>query len=230
MHVTTVPGDARRDALVRQYQEEWPGGVCVHADPDRRGILWNHRTVLDCLLEEGSPWGLTCQDDVVFLPGWEDHLLSVMWYAPTPFVSLGHLSKYGARLAAKQVPFGVGVNALWGQAVLYRKDVLPAYRELVERVWDLDAGSGMYRKWDDGLAAVFNLLTGTRSSFTAWSLVEHQNWESTVGNVPGRWRHAECTIVGALPTVWGKVPRTASAGVSPDELQKSLARRLGWVK
>lgn len=225
VHVTTVPGDPRRDDMVRKLQEDWPSSVCVHADPDRRGILWNHRQVLDCLLAETGPdqprWALTCQDDVEWLPGWQNQLRMVMQTAPTPFVSLNHFSTHGQRQARRGMPYAVGINAMWGQAVLYSRAVLPSYRQLVEDVWEMDAAK--YHKWDDGLAAVHNLIHGTRSSFTSRALVEHQNWDSTVGNVPGRWRHAASTIRQNGPA-W-HLPSSGGTP-SPDALQQELASRL----
>lgn len=228
LHVMTVPGDPRRDALVADYVERYD--ACVHADPERNGILWNHRTILDCMAQEtDARWHLNVQDDVVGLPGWEKHLQQVMWYARWPFVSLGHTSNHGLKLVERGIPFGLGVNATWGQAMLYRHDVLPSYRRLVEDVWEMDAAS--YWKWDDGFTAVHNLLHGTRSVMTSRALFEHQDWDSTVGNVPGQWRHAAATISTHPGPAWGARPATGPVGTSPDAKQKELARRLAaWRK
>jgi hypothetical protein len=226
MHVPGLSAD--RDDLVAWYQQMFDE-VCVHADPDQRGVLWNHLGIVRCMVSESLDtsrgWSLVVQDDARPLDGWEDHLPEVCWNAPAPFVSLGHFSNFGQRLVERGIPFGLGANVVWGQAVLYRHDVVRSYARLVEDVAEMDFER--YRKWDDGLPSVHSLLHGTKSCFTARALFEHQDWDSTMGHVKGQWRHARATIGNTpLGPRWGGVPRHGGGGPGVEKVQRELAERL----
>jgi hypothetical protein len=222
VHVMTASGiDAKRDENVLWWETEYAGKVCVHDDVDRNGILWNHREIIKCASQTDDPWVLVVQDDARPIKGWEEHLRFVMETAPTDVVSLSHFSKYGEVLAKKGSAYGIGAHTVWGQAVLYRQEFLPGYLELVERVYALDPVR--FKKWDDGLVGVYNLLHGTQSSLTARALFEHQDWKSTVGNVPGKWRHAALTIADDGPAY--NTPSSIS-GTYPNALQKALVAEL----
>jgi len=225
MHIMTVPGsDSRRDALVQWWQKsgEYPGRVCLHADPERRGVLWNHVGILECALrgDQGAGWAMTMQDDVKPLTGWLEALKQVMQHAPAPFVSLGHLAKYGKRLVGRGIPFGVGVNAMWGQAMLIHFDVLEPYLDLAKTMQHINPKK--YRNWDDYLPTIFNLIYGTEAAFTSRALVEHQDWESTLGHVPGLWRRAAATIRHAGPP-WDAVPRSGRGAPGVERKHRDAA-------
>lgn len=228
VHITHVPGvQPERDDLIARAESLWGMPVCVHTDPERRGILWNHLTVLACMhkdfiADSSLRWALCAQNDVIPFPGFHTHIELALYFSPAPFLSLNHFSTYGLKLAERGIPYGVSVNAVWGQAVAYRRDHFLSYVQMVKRV---AAGNYGWRG-DDGLPGVYNLLYGTRSAFTSRALVEHQDWDSLVGHVPGRWRHAACTIeTHPLGPGWGQVPRSGP-GPSADEIQKRLAAAL----
>lgn len=235
MHVMTASGfDERRDRLVEDLRQGrgYSGKVCVHDDVERRGVLWNHLQIIRCMsytVEPHNRWALVMQDDAIGLPGWEDHLEQVMFSTPAPYVSLGHFAKYGRDVVAKGAPYGFGTNVIWGQAVLYdRSEVRRAYLPLVEDFYAMDAEK--YRKWDDGLIAVLNLLEDTKAVFTARALVEHQDWESTMGHVKGRWRHAESTIADPGPGYFVQ-PRSRAGGPAVHPVQReALADLLQYRK
>lgn len=148
-----------------------------------------------------------------------------LFYAPAKaeFLSLSHFSQHGERIAVRGIPYGMGLHTIWGQAVAYRRRVLPAYLDFVHEVQDYDA-EGL-RKWDDGLMAVFNMFEGTLSAFTSVALFEHQHLDSTMGHVPGRWRHAASNLTMRTPD-WKAEPKTARYGTKPNDLQLALYRAL----
>lgn len=222
LHLMTAPGlDPRRDRLVKEWAttDKYSGEVCVHADREWRGVLWNHREIVRCMAHRAEPWSLVLQDDAEPYPGWEDALREIMRTATWPFVSLGHFSKYGVKPRERGFPYVEGVNVTWGQALLYRGDVLKEYLDIVEAAWEItESGEFNFQKWDDGLIAVYSLINGTTSAFTSRALIEHADWESTLGHVPGRWRRAESTLLDEGPP-WDAVPSAGRGGpsVSPDQ-------------
>jgi hypothetical protein len=226
IHLMHASGfDSARDELVAQYLGTKDLDVCLHDDPAHYGVLWNHHTITECMLKDTTDWSLVVQDDAVALPNWQSHLEQVQWYAPAPFVSLCHFSSYGEKLAARGVPFGVGKNTIWGQAVLYHHGVREPYAQLVRDIVEMDPVK--FKKWDDGLIAVYNLLEGTNSSFTSRALFEHQDIKSTMGHVPGQWRHAKSTILSRLMGPgWGSVPRSRKSGPSIEPIQFAAAAQL----
>lgn len=228
MHVMTASGfDPRRDAIAQSFAMHYGGEVQVHDDAHRQGILFNHLEIVRAMAADPNPtgWALVVQDDIRLLPYWEDHLREVMITAPAPYVSLSHFSQYGRKIAEsrKPAPYGLGANVIWGQAVLYRADVLPRYLELVEDVAAMNYAK--YRKWDDGLIAVDCILNDEKACFTTRALVEHQPWASTVGNVPGVWRHASLTIEepAVIGGAWHDVPASRSGGLSISPIQREAA-------
>ena len=227
VHLMHVPGaDPVRDEIVQTYRQTCPLDVCVHEDRERRGVLWNHETIVRCMVEnDTSRWSLAVQDDALPYESTWDHLPRALFYAPymAGFLSLSHFSQHGERIAVRGIPYGLGLHTIWGQAVAYRRRVLPKYLDFVHEVQDYDA-TGL-RKWDDGLMAVFNMFEGSQSAFTSVALFEHQDLDSTMGHVPGQWRHAASNLGTRTPD-WKAEPKTARYGTKPNELQLSLYRAL----
>lgn len=230
IHVMTIPGwSDERDGVVDFYRTNYD--ACVHEDPERKGVLWNHANIVKCMLDDEytgrSSWSLVVQDDVLPLEGWEDHYSQVKMYVPreAAFVSLSHFAGYGKKLVDRGIPFGLGMNNIWGQAVMYRQVHLPDYLNFVLDVMSMDYDR--YQKWDDGLMSVFNMIYGTKSAYTARALFEHQDWTSTMGHVPGQWRHAYATIANTpIGPGWGSMPRHGGGGPGVEKVQKELFERI----
>jgi hypothetical protein len=205
-----VPGfDKARDENVRALEEVLTdvAPVKVLRDPLRTGILttyrrgvygaWSdlhsHIPQFDTKGHAVPAWSIIMQDDAVPAdPSWKEELEAALLNSPHPFVSLCHFSDHGLRLALRGKAYGEHVNAIWGQAVAYRSDVIDRYWDLVDTTFKLDPN--LYRKWDDGLAAVYNLMYGTKSCITSRAVFTHLNVRSTQNHVPGKHRHPACTI------------------------------------
>ena len=55
IHVLTVPGfDPQRDAVVARLREYY--GACIHADPERSGVLPTTLSAMECGLATGDAW------------------------------------------------------------------------------------------------------------------------------------------------------------------------------
>lgn len=225
IHVTTIPGeDPRRDELVEWLVTAYD--ACVHPDPNKDGLLGNHLGVVDCMIEnDTAPWSITISDDVEPLLGWAINIDQALWHSPSPFLSLTHFSDFGDRLVRRGIPYGTGVNCIWGPAFAIKRTMLNSYRALVADVAEMDYDG--YIKWDDGIPAVHNLLYGTTSSFTSRALFEHREWDSTYGHLPGRWRHAEATIhTHPQGPKWSSSPRSAKGGPGIEPSQRELAAKM----
>lgn len=219
IHVMTIPGTGREqyiEALAAQ------AAVCIHEDPEKMGILGNHLRSLECALEDGGDWPIFASDDVEALPGWSEELRQVQHFAPQPFVSLTHFSKYGQALVRRGIPWGIGDHGIWGPAFMVHTSVLQAYRDLVQDVADM--AYEKYRNWDDGLPTVFNLIYGTKSAMCARALFQHLDLESVMGHNLGRWRHAESTI--EQPGPWWGNGRSGAIGLSVQQLHRDLVREV----
>lgn len=216
-HIMHVPGhDPARDENVTRLQDSLGrlAPVSVHEDPQMQGILFNYRQAMraaaQSLEETDEEWVIILQDDAVPVVSsvgtatWKRHLPHVLRSAPWPIVSLCHFSNHGLRIAKRGFPFGEHVHALWGQAVAYQRDVVPTLLQVVEDVAEMDYEK--YRKWDDGLAAVHNVIHGGKSCMTSRALFSHLPVKSTVGNVPGKHRRPESTVLDQGPW-WSANPR-----------------------
>lgn len=231
LHVMHTPDpdfpERRRyvDTITSSWVSQSPDAyVEVFEDPDRRGVLWNYQRALTAAIEQGgdSDWVIVCQDDIHLLEGWETELKNALRFAPAPFVSLCHFNTVGKNLVRKGIPYGLGVHTIWGQMVAYHRSIQEAYLEFVNDVIEMDFDG--YRKWDDGLAASFNLLNGTLSCMTARAVVQHADERSVLGHNLGHWRHAHSTIEDTGPW-WGLKPRSAAVG-SVKPVHTELARQI----
>jgi hypothetical protein len=173
-----------------------------------------------------SEWAIIMQDDAVpAAANWAQELEAALEGSPHPFVSLCHFSDHGLKLAKRGLAYGEHINAVWGQAVAYRADHLERYWNLVDGVYQMD--QWRYRKWDDGLSAVYNLMYGTKSAMTSRAIFTHLDVKSTQNHVPGRHRHPACTIADPEfadipwePTLTGKI------SISVDSRVTELAERM----
>lgn len=188
----TASGFTRsRDERVEWWANEHGGNVLVFDDAERRGVLWNHRRIIENFLNSGEEHTLVVQDDAIPLEGWEDHLPAIVDTAPTMPVSLCHFRKRGRKLWDRGINYGVSASCLWGQAVLYSREFALAYWETLEDLWRIDPIN--WQKSDDGVIVVHNLLTGNKSAFTTRALFSHAEGHSTLGHM-SKGRQPLCTI------------------------------------
>ena len=202
----TASGFTRsRDERVEWWRANFPQAR-VYDDVERRGVLWNHKRIIDHFVDSGDEYMLVVQDDAIPLRGWQDHLEQVIEVATMYPVSLCHFQKRGKELWERGYSFGYSASSLWGQAVLYNREFATAYAQTVQDVWTIDPIG--FQKSDDGVVVVHNLVTGNNSSFTTRALFDHAEGHSTLGhiskgrrpvatieNTPGPWtsearRHA----------------------------------------
>lgn len=198
-YIMHVPGfDAERDENVAHLQQELldVAPVSVVKDKRRAGVLFTYRRALHAAiegLEDDCDWIVIMQDDSRPIGSdWASEMEAALENSPHPFVSMCHFSDHGLKRAQKGQAYGEHINAVWGQAVAYRRDILEQYWQLVDAVFELDPF--LYSKWDDGLLAVYNILQGTKSCITSRAIFTHLDVRSTMNHVPGKHRHPACTI------------------------------------
>jgi hypothetical protein len=222
LHVLTVPGlDPLRDANVEALRGQ--SEVCLHADPERKGVLWNWATALTCSVEAGERWSLIVQDDALPIEGWQSELSLALHYSPEPIIGLTHFGSYGKNLAARGYPYGFSANALWGAAAGYRSNIIKGLLQLATFAQEI----GWNPNSDDGVVIAFNALRGGSTAMTSRAVFD-QNEEirSTLGHHTSI-RHPELTIRDQGPW-WGVTPRAAKMHTRtspPDVVELATAWR-----
>lgn len=205
-HVMHVPGaDPERDRIVASLPDLHPrgaDGICVHADPQRRGILATWLQALMHAQAEPSPtetgWEMVIQDDAIPVQGFEEHLPRALRHSPSPVLSLCHFGDAGQKIANTGHAYLRGTHTIWGQAVAYHRTVLSDLIHLGHDVQHLQ--SPVYSKWDDRLPGVLNLIKGEgTTAVTARALFDHPHLKSTVGHLGAVHRHPNLTIADPGP-------------------------------
>lgn len=191
IRVMTASGfTASRDLRTQWWLDVYGDRVTVFDDVDRNGVLWNHLRILeDFVASEDEEFTLVVQDDAIPLEGWEEHLEQVMEHATRFPLSLCHFRRHGLKMWERGISFGYATNCVWGQAVVYSREFALEYVQTVRDLYEIDPLT--WRKSDDGVIVVHNLLTGNQSSFTTRALFDHAEGHSTLGHLTkGRYPFA----------------------------------------
>lgn len=218
MHTLWVPGaDPDRDATVARQQEQ--ADICLHIDPERRGVMWNFLNAVQCAVENDGDlkWSVIIQDDAEPLPGWEDHLAQACWYSPEPVLGLTHFGQYGKKALAKGAPYALGRSLIWGGAVAYRRDFLLGLAEWGPRIY---AQTGFVH--DDYLVCAYAYRIGRKCALTSRAIFDQTIKKSLLGH-GGPTRSPVATITNCSGPAYSVLPRGASIGDSMPPGTKELA-------
>jgi len=178
VHVLTVPGaDEARDGVVK-YLENW--GACVHADPDRIGLMQNWRGAVDCASTDKTVWSVILSDDAEPLPGWDRHMSRALGFSPRPLLGLIHFGGYGQRAADEGFAYAVGPGLLWGGAIAYRTALLGDLATYAARFLAVDPAY----PHDDEIASLFAARFHNDPAMTSRALFDHLEVKSLLGHPP----------------------------------------------
>lgn len=189
IHILHVPGaDPHRDSIVADYvarQDEWEIDVCVHADPERRGIMYNWLAAAECALDDSNAptWSIIIQDDAVGCPGWRTKLDEALWYAPAPVLGMSYFGQITDGAQKKGVPYLVGPHLIWGAAVAYKRTFLEGLVPFARRVWE-----EYQYPHDDRLISAYANRIGVDTALTVRALFDQPVEKSTVGHGGGNRR------------------------------------------
>lgn len=186
IHILHVPGaDEHRDRIVADYLSlpSEDVQVCVHSDPDRRGIMYNWLQAAECALADRDRWSTIIQDDAVGEPGWVEKLEEAVWYSPAPVLCMSYFGKITDAAHRQNIPYLVGPHLVWGAAVAYRLDFLEGLVPFARRVWE-EYGY----PHDDRLISAYANRIGVDTALTTRALFDQPVEKSTVGHGGGNRR------------------------------------------
>lgn len=202
IHILHVPGfDTVRDENVAALAAA--ADVCVHADPERNGLLRNWLSALRCENHDSdSSWSVILSDDAIPFGGWKNHLEAALKHTPAQvdFLGLTHFSDAGQILARRGAAYGVSAHAIWGGGAAYRTEHLAPLADFGQVLLETDP---KYGKWDDGVVAAYNLDRGGLSALATRAIFDQPYGKSTLGHSPRRG-HPALTILDAGPWWGGK--------------------------
>ena len=174
----TVPGaHAERDANVATLTG-W--GACVHADPERAGLMQNWLGAVKCASGEETDWSVILSDDAEPLPGWDRHMPRALGFSPRPLLGLIHFGGYGRRSAEDGYAYMVGPAMLWGGAIAYRTAVLPDLLTYADRFLAVDPSY----PHDDEIGSFFAAQFYDQPAATTRALFDHLEVGSLLGHPP----------------------------------------------
>ncbi|QNJ56040.1 glycosyltransferase [Microbacterium phage Rasputia] len=217
IHILHVPGaDAHRDEVVATYAANPDIDVCVHADPERRGIMVNWLEAAQCALDDAHApkWSIIIQDDAVGGPGWVRDVEEACWFSPAPVLGMSYFGKITESAFKRGYPYMVGPHLIWGAAVAYRRDFLeglvPWAREVFERT---------EYQHDDRLISAYANKIGVDTALTVRAIFDQPVEKSTVGHAGGGERRPKITIWGNSGAPYGSRPRAlrTKAGAAKDQ-------------
>jgi len=220
LHTLHVPGaDPERDEIVATQQAQSGTRVCLHLDPSRRGVVPTWLEALDCAAAIDEEWSVVIQDDALPLTGWQRELPAAAHHSPAPALGLTHFGSYGAKALAKNRPYAVGPNLIWGGAVAYHRSLLPALASWSRRQWDT---TGF--EHDDVLVPAYLMQLGLTTALAARALFDQPVQQSLLGHNT-LIRRPSTTIVNTPHLAWSTRPGTlrVSRTVWPD--LKEMATR-----
>lgn len=187
-HVLHVPGAApERDAAVQVLAQVFD--LCVHADPERNGVVWNWAQMMDCMAKnDKDQWSIQLNDDAVPLAAIDVHLRQALWYSPRPILGLAWQGKTrGAKPFGRNVPYSVGPNLLHGVSIAYHRDHTAPCARFAERAARTDY------PYDDVLSCTYaQRIAGFDPALVARSLFGVLDTKSLIGS--GRYPSALHTI------------------------------------
>lgn len=173
-----VPGaDPARDEIVERLSTQ--AEVCLHADPDRIGVMPTWLGALSCAIDKDQdlPWTLVIQDDADPFEGWYEHLRYACHFSPEPVLCLTYMGGWGHRPYAKNVPYGVGEYLVWGTAVAYHRSIVEGLWEWCTKVWE-ETGY----PHDDCLVACYALNQGFKTALTTRAIFDRAPIRSLIGH------------------------------------------------
>ena len=189
LHILHVPGaDEHRDDIVASYIDDPDVQVCLHEDPERRGIMHNWLAAAQCALDHDltgktRAWSIIIQDDAVGMPGWKRVIEEALWYAPAPVLGMSYFGQITDSAQKKNIPYLVGPHLIWGAAVAYRHDFLAGLVPFAKRVWE-EYGY----PHDDRLISAYANRIGVDTALTVRALFDQPVERSTVGHGGGNRR------------------------------------------
>lgn len=220
IHILHVPGaDAHRDSIVADWREKADASngfvtVCVHEDPERRGIMANWLDAATCALEDQGNWSVIIQDDAVGGPGWQRAIEDACWYSPAPVLGMSHFGAITEPAFKKNVPYMVGPHLIWGAAVAYRRDFLEGLVPWARWVYETTE-----YQHDDRLISAYANKIGVDTALTVRAIFDQPVERSTVGHAGGGERRPNVTIWGYSGAPYSARPRAhrTKAGASKDQ-------------
>ncbi len=187
LHILHVPGaDEERDDIVANYLDmPYPDvHVCVHMDPERKGIMHNWLEAAKCALQTtNEKWSIILQDDAVPMPGWHRALEEALWFSPAPVLGMSYFGSITDSAQKKNVPYLVGPHLIWGAAVAYRHDFLQGLVPWAEKVWE-----DTRYPHDDRLISAYANKIGVDTALTVRAIFDQPVVASTVGHGGGNRR------------------------------------------
>lgn len=217
IHILHVPGaNAQRDQIVADYLDLdfRDVHVCVHLDPERRGIMKNWLDAAQCALMDDEKWSVIIQDDAVGGPDWVRNVEEACWFSPAPVLGMSYFGKITEPAFKKGIPYMVGPHLIWGAAVAYRRDFLeglvPWAREVFERT---------EYQHDDRLISAYANKIGVDTALTVRAIFDQPVEQSTVGHAGGGERRPKITIGGNSGAPYAARPRAhrTKAGAAKDQ-------------
>lgn len=228
LHVMHVPGvHPFRDRLVERLREQ--ANVCVHEDPNMRGVCYNHARALACMARNDTTnWSVLVQDDIVLLDGWEQELGLAAKYSPSKILGLAVHAQEGFSAYRRRVPYITGAFLLRANAIAYHQSVI---RPLA-RFMALAAQMGY--EYDDHAATTWGMLNDEPPARVTRSLVSHQDVKSLLGHSGGN--KTQFTRIDNPATSWLRwdghpryVRRKEAHPTSVNLFLRKMERDIGWV-
>lgn len=187
LHVLHVPGaDPTRDAAVLELQAE--AQVCLHQDPDRRGVMWNFSTAMDCCLKNlDDPWQAVVQDDQFALPGWEEHLELACANSPRPVLGFSWIGTQRRVGVESGRPFIVGKYLLQGCAIAFHRTCFPSLSEFTEQALAVGYNHDdmVVNTWANYRRQIYPAITSRCifANITTKSLLGHHTYEAGIYDI-----------------------------------------------
>ncbi|AWN07822.1 glucosyltransferase [Microbacterium phage Hendrix] len=231
MHILHVPGaDSRRDAFIETYramEAEHVGlNVCVHEDPQRRGLMPNWLEALACAVKDGNRWSLLMQDDADPVhqhpQQLKDLLDEALWYSPSPVLCLSHVGNVTQGALKNRVPYVTGPHLIWGAAVAVRQDYLEGLVEWAHGVY----GRFGYPHDDVMMSAYANKL-GLDTACTTVALFDQTAESSLLGHHEGSFRRPRVGIWNTRVIPFSSVPRSVRKATCGAPKQRAWLVSLG---
>lgn len=227
IHILHVPGaNPERDRIVSDWRlrANEDVEVCVHEDPERRGIMANWLDAAQCALDDAHQplWSLIIQDDAVPGPGWQRSIEEACWFSPAPVLGMSYFGKITEGAFKKNVPYMVGPHLIWGAAVAYKRDFLEGLVPWARWVYETTE-----YQHDDRLISAYANKIGVDTALTVRAIFDQPVEQSTVGHSGGGERRPGITIWGNSGAPYSARPRVhrTRAGAAGD--QRDWLRTLG---
>lgn len=182
-----VPGIPEREAVVERFRMTPGLDLVVHADPNRRGFMWNWTRMLVAVArdvrERGASdeeWSVMLNDDLVpAASDWVEQMQAAQKHSPERILGMVHFGGIGQRAADKGAPYAVGPYTLWGGAVAIRNDLV----EPLAR-WVLAVHQRTQYPHDDVLMCAYMKRIGERTAMTSRAIFDLTRGASLLGHNP----------------------------------------------